>query len=298
MHTLGKVLVWLVVLGWVGALALTAKTLDVRNSWTRKLDELKARNVQNAEQIVKQQAEVDALRRDLANTMLGWDKAWSNIPIQPNGDGTVTAQIGTNDGYGLPATDQAPTAYLFVTNPADGTSTYVGSFLATAVRENQAAFAPAFRIRGNEPQSWPANANWRVRAMIPPNFVERFSDVHGGLALGDQALAAKQGHLQVQKQLVEVSQQHLQHRMDELQGFETPPPGADRLPEEWSVGLIAATGNEEERRNEELTVLDGLRREVKDAYARQDKLIEDNTALVGSLPGPDFAAETPVAANP
>ena len=298
MHTFGKVLVWCVVIGWLAALALTAKTLHVRNSWTEKHDKLKANNVQNAEQIAKLQAEADRLRSDLANTMLGWDKAWSNIPVQPNGDGTLAAQIGTNLGYGLPATPEKPMAYLFVANPADGTSTYIGAFQAAAVRENQAAFAPVFRLRGNEQQSWPASANWRVRTMIPPNLVERFSDLHTSFVLADQALASRQQHLQIQQELVQVSQQHLKQRMDELQGYETPPPGADRLSEEWTIGLIAAIGNEEERRNEELGELDRLRREVKNAYMQQDQLIKDNTALVRSLPGPDFADDQPVAANP
>jgi hypothetical protein len=298
MHTLGKVLVWLVVLGWIGALALTVKMLDVRNSWTQKLDGLKARNVQNAEQIAQKQAELDNLRSELAQTMLGWDKAWSNIPVIPNQDGTLTAQIGTNDGFGLPATAEPPVAYLFVTNPADGTSQYVGSFQAAAVRENQAAFRPTFRIRGNEPQQWQASGNWRVRAMIPPGFMERFSDLHGSLTLGDQALAGKQQHLQIQQELVEVSKQHLTHRQEELLGYKTPPPGADRLSEEWTVGLVAAIANEEDRRNEELTELDRLRREVKDAFAQRRTLIEQNAALVRSLPGADSTpATTPVVSS-
>ena len=294
MHTLGKVLVWLVVIGWVAALAMTVKMLDVRNSWTQKLDDLKTRNQQNAAQIAEKQSEFDDLRAQLAQTMLGWDKAWSNIPVIPNQDGTLTAQIGTNDGYGLPATPEKPAAYLFVTNPADGTSQYVGSFQAAAVRENQTAFQPTFRIRGNEPQQWPASGNWRVRAMVPPTFVERFSDLHGALTLGDQALANKQQHLQIQQELVEVSKKHLTHRQEELLGYKTPPPGADQLPEEWTVGLAAAVANEEERRNEELTELDRLRREVKDAYARLGTLIRQNTELVRSLPGPDFTPATPV----
>ncbi len=305
MHTLGKVLTWFVVIFAAVAFVLTGRMLDVRNTWAKKLNDVKTQNEQLAKDLEEKSAHLAGLRQELANTMLGWEMPIGpngnlafNIPMAPAGDGTITSNnFGSNDGLGVPVTPEQPVVYLFNENPADGTSKYLGQFQVTTLRENQAQFKPTWRLRGDEATTWPANANYRVRTMIPAETVARFNDAYTDLTHGDELLADKQKHLKIQTELVDVSNKHLKHRQEELLGYETPPPGADQLPAEWTVGLVAAMAEEEESRNEELAKLDQLRRDVKAAYELLAKLIRENTDLVRTLPGPDFSTPAPAVSS-
>jgi hypothetical protein len=278
MHILGKVLVWLAALLAIGAVALSAKLLGVRNSWMQQLTTLKDQNEKDAETLAATRLELDSQRSELARTLIGWDRYWTDVGIDlvsPE-EGLVNSNnLGTNQGLNVPARPENPTVYLF-REAADGGFVFVGPFQATTIQEDNAAFKSAWQPRAGETQSWVGDS-WRVRALIPPSAVDRFYDLQTKLTNdGDELLSQKQHNLEIQTQLIETAQRDLRFREEELVGAG----GEDG-------GLVGAIAAEEEERNAALAEVDRLRRELKSRLSTQDALIKENRELSDKLPQPN-----------
>ena len=106
MHTLGHVFIWLIAVGALAASVLTAKTFDVRNSWTKKVETLKQQTSTQAEELAQKETQLRQLREEYHHLMLGWDQVWGpvtgNVAFQgPNAGQLVATNLGKAGGLNL-----------------------------------------------------------------------------------------------------------------------------------------------------------------------------------------------------
>lgn len=277
MHRLGVVFIVLIVVGSLAAVALSAKLLSVRNSWAKSVADLRAKNEQNAQEIAEKQRRLQQMRGELARTMLGWDKYWTDVDIGLANldEGIVqSGNLGRNHGLGVPERPEQPVVFLFRPTP-ESQFVFAGPFQAIEIRENQAAFQATWRVRSGEPQSW-SSGSWRVRSLVPSSRVDRFMELQGKLTLADELLAQKERNVSLQDQLIATAQRDLIFRTEELIG------GGEQPGE---AGLLSAIEAEERERNAALAEVDRLRRELNTAVARRKSLIQQNLKLANQLPG-------------
>lgn len=282
MHTLGKVFTWLTVALAIGAIVLSLRLLDVRNSWTQQVEtvdndhtSLKEENQQLAADIAEQRRRLRNLRSELHRTVLIWGRFW-NAEARPldAGEGRLRAAVGTNQGLRPPGEETVTTLHAFRPT-ADGNYVYVGEFEATTVRENESRLDATWRIRPGEAQNW-QGGTWRFREAIPPGYQTRFVDLRTELTVADELFAAKQDYLQAQEELIRSANEHLQYRRQELIGDPNDPE---------DKGLNGEISDEEDARNQALAEVDQLRHNREDALQRIDELIGANRRLAERLPG-------------
>lgn len=272
MHILGKISAWLIVIAAGAALGLTVKLHTARNAWMKQVADLKASNEKNAAAIELARKERSAAEAALAAELVRWDRYWTDVPAAVVGQGTemsLTADIGTTQLLGSEATPQ-PVVYAFQIDP-NGNSIYVGPFQVVESRENQSALKPKFRVRPDEPATWTA-PTWRFRAAVPDAAKARFLDLESQLMTADERLLKDQSNVALQTQLVETAKQHRDFRVGELLG------SGDQQP-----GLVAKIDEAEATRDEALSVVDSLRRQISDAVSRLNQLAAANKELMEKL---------------
>ena len=277
MHVLGKVLLALCILGAAGSVALTAKLVNIRNSWTRRVAQLEQDNVRMAEELETQRKRRMELRNELLRESLGWGRSWCRANVNALGDGTLAVDgVGRRQGLGLL---EGTTPVVHVFQPAAGGGmTYVGPFLASA-EENRSALRPAWKVRPGEAETWTPGTDWQLRTQVPSSFINRFHDLQGQLVNVDQRLAFEQARLTDQNRSLAAAQETLATRMKELQGD---PAEADG-PEEVRLGLIAVLEDRQDQRDTQLTAVDQLRREVFRTNRRLEALLTENRQLASGL---------------
>ena len=273
MHTLGKVLTWLIVVVALVAIIFTSKVISYRNAWTRQVEDLKKQNRDNATQLVQKRSALRKRQAAFDRVMLGWDRYWTGIDTTGlnNPPGSLRAGFGKNQGFGVrpdgTPTAELPTAYAFRLN-RDGTPVFVGSFQAVDVRENQSKLKPAWFLRQRANR---IPGKWRFRTLIPPSFSGQFTDINTELTETDQRLSDANQMVTDQDKLDKLAQQRLNDRLRELQG---------------NGGLVQKISGEESARGQALAKLDHLRRLLREARLLRDRLILDNNRLADSLPKP------------
>lgn len=280
MHVLGKVFAWLLVLAAVGAVLLTGKFLQVRNSWAGKVHQLETQYATVGPDVEKKQNELNQLRSELSRTMLPWDRYWPNINTGVNdpAQGTLVAQVGT-------ARQLRQDQVIHAFRPAADGLIYVGHFRAVDLQENQAVLEPNFRARPEDIQTWQPGA-WHFWSLVPPAEQALFTDLEVRLALADELLAQREKDVEHQTQLAEAAQRQLELRRNELLGG--PLLSEDEnLPPEQRVGLVQAIEDEQQARDELLADVDRLRRTLRETFDRFQQLQEENEALVNRLPRAD-----------
>ena len=280
MHILGKILIWLIVLGAVGPLVLTSKVISYRNSWTKQIKLLQESNEKKQQEVAERQKKLTELRNELSRTMLGWGHYWDGFQAGVN-NGMVGARggIGADHGFGLPAGPEPPVVYLFMPD-GEGGSRYVGAFQppdAGSIRADEVLLKPTWLPRPGEEEIWAgAQDGWRCRTQIRAAYVRRFSDLYVDLEFADDHLARRQYNLQLQNKLHEVSKKLRDYRLQELLG---PPDAKEVGSDHLLVGLVKAIEREEERRNATQARVDRLRREMEQATRKLQELIENNREL-------------------
>ena len=288
MHILGKVLIGLVIVAGCAAVVLTAELHQVRNSWTEQAAKLEAENEKNADNLVKQRAQLALVRGQLDRAMLGWDRYWKDVDVQVLSQAEGTVQIhplGSDNGLIVPSGPTKPLVHLF-RSTGNGYE-FVGPFLATTVTGDRSAFAPRWKPRSGQTKSWSeeSDANkWRVRSMIPSHHSSQFAHLQNSLRTADQRLEDRNRNLEIQKELVEKANHNLGLRHMELLGDEEAEPIEGRP--ELTEGLIKAIASAEENRNAAFAEVDRLRRQVNDGRKKMDALVSKNKNLVLSLPSP------------
>jgi hypothetical protein len=286
MHTSGKVLAWVVVLGAACAIWLSAKALGVRNAWMQVAHTNEANFLANQEKIRVKTLEVDHKRSELARTMLGWDRYWNNIDARLNR--SLQLGIGTSDGV-----KPEQVLFIFAIN-ADGSSRYVGDFkVADRITETSCTANPNWLRQSGD--ITPGTFKARVRTLIPNQFQARLAAIEQQAIAAEQAFLSNQAELDRQKQLTEQTEKLIAARLTELNG--DPALEGKPLPPVNIKGLLAALVDEEEARNAALVTVDQLLRELKTTRERFVETLNANRRLTESLPRPAPADATVGAAG-
>jgi len=286
MSLFGKIFIFLIALGAVAATVLTAKTYDVRNSWMKKIAQLKDDVEKQKPIIAEKEKQLEALKAERDALFIGWGEPFQNVQGQlDNNFGLTSNDVGLVNW--LASLDQAQQAaqvvYVFQPQP-DGSSVYVGSFqLAGAVAPGGTArFTPTWTVRNEDFEDIPnANGPFRVRPLVPAHFPTEYAETRKETTIMERALADKQIDLAQQKQRQIDAQAILDKRTAELVGPD---------------GLVPQIQSAEDARNVELEELDYWRRQVDQARKKIEKLTEENAELEKQLEPADPESE-PVTAQ-
>ena len=262
----------------------SARTLSVRNSWARRVEESQRVNEQNAADLVNSRRELQNLRDEFDRVRYGWGRVWSNVPAQrvdtSQGIPLLQAGFGLNQGLGRPERSEPPVVHVFGQNPAGGW-VYVGRFQATQqIQENQVRLRSTrllrrelVRLDTGQFRMLPETYLWgpgrfRFRELVPDGYVSRFSDLRSRLTAADERLIAKQQYRELQKHFVVTAQRDLDHRLREL--------GYDRQNARLVGGLLEDIETTEQQRNAVLDDIDRLRRERNNTIREFDRLNTEN----------------------
>lgn len=284
MHALGHVLIWLIALGALAATVLSAKTYDVRNTWIKKVDQLKQDVAKNEPILAEKEARLTALQRELDRIILGWGRPFVNVGGELVGqnfqlnleDPALMAWLSSLD----PATQNTQVIYVFRPRP-DGSSLFVGSFqlggpIATGAGGMPAAtFNPTWTPRNEdfiEELVQNPRGPFRVRPMVPAHYPAQYVEARGKMAVVDRMLGDKQADL-VEQQARETDAKAIRdRRTEQLQGPE---------------GLVAQLKLAEDARNVELEEQDHWRRKVDDAAKEIENLFKKGRELEQKLKPPE-----------
>ncbi len=275
MHVIGKVLVWLTFLGVIGAVMLSAKTLQVRNSYLAPLKKYKDTVPGNKLEIAKKQEQLDQLNAERDRALLNWSQYWTDIKTNVAGETgeVLTEGMGTNTGLDKAENGEFPVVHGFAL-AEDGTSQFVGSFQVIDVQENAAALRLTANPRPGATEAWRDSETWRWRRTVPSAYTIQMTDLRTQLTFTDEKLLNENKNLEKQQELLAEAEEQLSFRKMELTGAE------------GSEGLLQKIAAENQVRNQTLVSVDQLRRELKDALDLQEKLIRDNNEAVRALPSP------------
>ena len=279
MHTLGKVLAFLVIVAAIVAGIFTSKLITVRNSWTQKTLLSKTKAAQSQTQIDELEAKVARLRAELFRSQDLWGGFWNGIQtnIANDQDGSVLINIGATSGI-----RQNLVLHGFETTP-DGGTIYRGSFTPVEVRDANTTLKPNWRVTPQEVASWTPGV-WRWRNAIPPGYSDNIDQQLLTLTKEVETLGDRQRTLAGQKVLLEEANQNLKIREAELVGGDLLEKSPAVAPE-FRDGLVATVEADEEKRNLELKKVDELRRKIRQTQARIEQLQGENDELVQKLPG-------------
>jgi len=280
MHVLGKVLASLVVLAAIGALLLTAKLVQVRNSWTAKTTAAKTKFADLQPKVDALEAKIDSLRNEIFRSRELWGTAY--LSVETSKDDAATGSLTTNLG-----TDRGIRTGMLLHGfevAADGTSIYRGSFLVGDVQNNGSKLKPNFRVSADDVKTW-VPGNWRWRNAVPPGYQETFDRQLLSILKDEETMTARGLDLKGQKELLTKAENGLKQREAELVGGEGLAKTQSVEPE-FRDGLVSAVQETEEERNKILLTVDGLRRAVRNIEADIERLQSENAALVGRLPEP------------
>lgn len=281
MHTLGKVLAFLVIVAAIVAGVFTSKLITVRNSWTQKTLASKSKAAQAQTQIDDLQSKIARLKAELFRSKDLWGTAWNGIQTTvENQEGRVLVNIGAASGL-------RPNLVLhgFETTPEGGTI-YRGSFTPVEIRDANASLNPNWRTTPEEVATWQSPALWRWRNAIPAGHSDNVDQQLLTLTKQVETLGDRQRTLEGQKVLLEEANQKLKIREAELVGGESLDKSPTAAPE-FRDGLVATVEAEEETRNQELLKVDELRRKIRETQARIEQLQTENDDFVQKLPGAD-----------
>ena len=158
MHIFGKVLVWLLVLAAGASAALMSRQLQIRNSYSKKLDDLSETVVKNKQTIKDKEAELAALETAYDQAMDNWRRTWTNRTARARKDGqnqhTLSILVGTVQGLGqeIPNVKVRKNRVFHVfrqINPARPDSIYVGRFMLkdTGINPDSVVSYPDWQLR-------------------------------------------------------------------------------------------------------------------------------------------------------
>lgn len=295
MHILGKVFVWLALLGVVPAVLLSVKVLSVQNSWTKKVEDARTQNQQRAEALEKKEAELKNLQLDLSIANVGLEKFWvgqnrANQPIsvsvQNRQTGELIANLGTNDGIvpfqakdenGAEATIN-PTLHAFRPEGPNA-MVYVGAFQVQNARENDCVMVPMWRLQPGETDQWQGGLQWHFRSDIPVAFKTRFDNLYADLESATRSKISGSANLTQQQEAFQDADTKLTEWEGQLVGPQNPP-AEPSLPAEFRIGLVPAIEEQETLRNHELAELDRLRHLLKRTSDLLQQLNQENAGIV------------------
>lgn len=278
MHIMGKVGVWLVVIAAAASTVLTAKFIQVRNSWTKKNVTLQNTYRTLQPKIADLNEQLARLEGDLYRSKELWGGYWNDVPtaVRPQ-DGAVVVDRGTDQGL-----RDGMTLYGFEILP-DGTSIYRGDFKVVTARQVQTQLQPNWRVRPEDVSTWQPNGKWRWRNLVPPGGQPNYDVQVLSIAKADDTLTDRKKKLATEVALEKQAEAQKNLRDAELVG-------GDQLPKdpaldvEFREGLVAALEQVEEERNQVLRKVDELRRRLRATQQSVDRLQAENLELSQKLP--------------
>lgn len=285
MHTVGKVLAVLVVIAAVLASMLTAKLIQVRNSYTVKAAAAKQKFADTQPKIEALEASIEKLKNEIFRSRELWGSSLPKVDTKVNADGSVGTGIGTDQGI-------RPAMLLHGFEIAqDGTAIYRGSFLVADVQKDSCTLKPNFRVTPEDVKTWSPQGTWRWRNSVPPGYLETFDRQLLSILKDEETLRARIITLEGQKQLLAKANGTLKLREAELVGGEglakTESVGA-----EYRDGLVPAMEQVEEERNQVLLKNDELRRKVRSVQKDIERLHSENQGFVERLKETSAPADT------
>lgn len=263
---------------------LSAKTLKVRNSWSKKVSELQVQNEANSKELVEKRLEVQEFRDEFDRVRYGWGRIWDNVESKGVAGPLLSANFGLNQGLGSEKRPEPPVVYAYGPDPAGGT-VYIGRFQATPqLQENNVTLRPTHLVRSGyqQLQILPEIRLWemgryRFRETVPDSYSTLFSNLRARLTDADEQLVEKQKFVENQTKLVETAQRDLDNRLLEL--------GFNRMTSQQTGGLLEAIEKEEQERNALLGEIDALRRDREKTLKRFRELNRENKSLAKQLAG-------------
>ena len=291
MNIWGKVLAFLVLVAAISASVLTAKLVQVRNSWTAKTVAARTKFHDLKPKIEALEIQIDSLKNEFFRSQQLWGSIiWEDeqTRVVNPADGTVGVNIGSDANL-------RPNMVMHGFEiAADGTSTYRGAFLPAEIQNAAATLKPNWRATPAEVRTWAPVGKWRWRNLVPPGYEENFDKQLSAILKLEETLNDRLRTLAGQKQLLTDAKAKLKLREAELVGGEELPKGANAAPEHRD-GLVEALAQAEEDRNQTLLKLDELRRTVRNVQEDIDRLQNENLELANRLPQPASAGPSATA---
>ena len=303
MHIFGKVMLWLVMLGWFPALYFAVQMLHIQNSWSEALHKQKEAGKGKAETLIGKQRELTELQEEYNRQLLGWGQTFSPVPIMgtsPNGE--LTLRLGTNNGLiaekDSNGGDVWPMVYGFQIDQATNTTRYIGEFqvLPNELREDQCRVRPTWRPLQNPPwrlpngfsevQTWNTATPWRFRTAVAGDAKLRYDNFKDSFTSYQVHIDSAQRNLANEdERLVEVTAQ-LQAGETKLLGPNGGALGGDAsaVDPRFPLGLQPTIDEIEEEQNDAQFKLDRLHRLIKAGQDEVETLKQDINQLYRQLP--------------
>lgn len=295
MHTLGKVFAWITVLLALGGVFVTTKVLARRNAAIAQLE--KNRADYEASIAPLEEARVNLRRAQEAYTQAihGWTPLiGANVQVGPGNPGEVALNLGQAAGI-----QAGQRIHVFVPN-AQGQSMYLGPFIVQTVQGGFTTAAADFPLRDADRSNWQNYVGQtqagRVYGSVPSAGPETVLHLQQLLVRKTELLEAELALLAVRQKAVEIANEHLNYRNNELHGDPALQPERDSLPQFVVDGLVKAIEDADESRNRTLAEVDKLRHLIKASYDQIIQLEAANRALVETLPADDASASATASA--
>jgi hypothetical protein len=271
MHIVGKILILVLMVSAGFGFIIAARLVNTRGSWMKQIQEAKTRNETSAQNLATAQQNFEEARANLEREMLRWDRYFSPVNgIFDANSKAIIANAGKTIGI-------RPNLDLYAFQLGNGgSSTYVGSFAASEVRDNESALKATFPVRAADIPEWNGQS-WRFRTVIPSAFVSRIAGLQSELGIADELLKKQENNLATQTELAKTAREQRDGRVAELLGAAGDGGQA--------AGLVAEINQADDQRNASLWRVDDLRRKIKEAEAHVKTLIQENNTLATSLPG-------------
>lgn len=285
MHITGKICAWVMVLLVAVAVFFTGKAINVRNSWTKKAQELATANEMKKDSIAKKEVQLRDLIAERTLLMRSWGRplSASAVAVRDPQAGIITADIGTRNGLKVPASEEPPIIYGFST-PQNGPSKFIGPFKVTQLGDSSSTLQFTKYPRPGDIESWP-QGTWRFWQFVPTQFSNRFETQWNALVQADERLGQAQRLNAAMIAQRKRSLDQIEEREDELTGGDKLPDQGN-LPQEDLEGLVKALGTAEENRNTVLLAVDTLRKQIHSAQVKLQGLVDESRKLVDQLPQP------------
>jgi len=293
MHALGKFFLFLIVAGSVGAIYMSSRAFEVRNSWLKLSERLEKEVETNKLAADKSDSEREKLTLQFESLARPWQAYWTGIKVdrQPGAEavGGLLIQLG------LPLLKQPADAanpiliHAFQPVPGSNEPAYVGEFKVEQLGEGQSVLMPNWRLRPNEVDQWIVGENWHFREAIPAGNKALIGALEEQLSEGLERLLARQAELAQTEAIIARTQEVLASRVGDIEGIPNPQEKQDKLPPEYVAGLQQTILDEEAAVNAVTADVQQLRDELFDIQQRIDELKREIDAELHKLQGGDQA---------
>jgi len=290
MHKSGIFLGVLIILLGLGAFYLTARFLDTRHAWLKRLEKGDQDLVALQDSLTKLRSDLDNANAEYDRVMLGWDFWREPVTVQVDGaNQSITVNAGPEFLTQLAHENKPATPLIYAFQPgANGEFEFVGEFLPTRIAAGNSTLKANWKLRPNEIASWRPGNGWRLRTRIPLAEKVRLDLLGVQFTTQDQLLAARTADLaQLEQKLTPSIETLLSNREGELLGFENLEDSRGKLPDEAIDGVIKSLVKEEEARNAALAEADRLRHDLLDAIELYERIHAANQkATAAAKPAP------------